>query len=424
VIQQNIFSYNWVSEGIKNQAKENEDENSLDGDDRSLASSVEESDSVSLPSLTSKASSYRNQRAESINRRKIKKEKIKLHNVSESEEQFFDVIRMRITEVRSAEKRVLSLARMLWTSPVLRMEDNPMHNLTNITVLNGICKWYFNSICRRLVGVPVTEKRGFEMMEQSKGLKLRGEIQWRRANGLNSMITQARSAKHPWDGKPILGPNERRLKKAFIVKLEAMEADSIKYFNEADDLMLEAEKLFKEGRALLPQLQLSRFVCLNYRRKLAASKTKSSLLSVMSIEQMKETLTGSNARDISLSLDSLDRIKEAILCKEVVKAKPLSLDETVNSIISEEINKLNLNESASSGKSSRKSSRKLLIIDSPSVIVRRGNNVNQYPPKIKFTKKNNNNTVLAEQSLSLMSSKEEYGYSPTLSTSTSFPSLR
>lgn len=379
VISQNIFSYNWVQEGIAIEAKQRLEDilsQTEEADDTSSVGEGSMNDESSLPSLSSTSKSSLRDELKRKKKSKKKKEETKIHQITESEEQFFDVIRMRLTEVRAAEKRVLSLARLLWNSAIFRQESHPYHSFSKITNLNGLCRWYFESICKRLVGVPKFEKSAFEMIEKSRGIKLRGEIQYRRGVALSSTVKKALAAKHPWDGKPILGPHDRELKTAFMAKIEKMDEEADQLTNEGIQFHVEAEKMYKEGRALLPQLELSRFVCKNYRRKLEASKTKMSLLSVMDMGQLKNTLMGAG-KDVSLSEFTMNAVKEAMALNgfrnddddEWNSKKVPTLADAVNDIMRQ-----NMYEDAfSAGSTSvlNKSFRSSFAVNAPHIVVNR-----------------------------------------------------
>ena len=132
-----------------------------------------------------------------------------------------------------------------------------MEPLTNILIIRGLCIWYFNSINKKLVPVPKTEKKAFELIEKSRGIKLRSEIQYRRGKGLENLCKQAHAASHPWDNRPILGPTERHAKKVFMTRVAKMEVESEGFLKEAEDMLFESSEMFKEGRALMPTLDLS-----------------------------------------------------------------------------------------------------------------------------------------------------------------------
>jgi len=221
----------------------------------------------------------------------------------------------------------------LWTSNVFRQEGHPMRPLTGILIIRGLCIWYFNSINKKLVPVPKTEKKAFELIEKSRGIKLKSEIQYRRGMGLQNMCKQANDASHPWDNKPILGPSEREAKRVFMTRVAKMEAESEMFLKEADNMMYESTEMFKEGRALMPTLDLSYDVCQNYRRKLAASQQKASLLTVMDMNQLKKALQGSSARDFSLSNNVLDLIIDKVSNRKEEDEPPVPLMDVVSKVL-------------------------------------------------------------------------------------------
>ena len=89
-----------------------------------------------------------------------------------SEEQFFDVLRMRTMETHTARGRAEGFARRLWQSKALR-SDPQLSKLTGINIIAPLTRWLFQAICKRLVRSTPTEL-GRETADESREKKERG----------------------------------------------------------------------------------------------------------------------------------------------------------------------------------------------------------------------------------------------------------
>ena len=69
----------------------------------------------------------------------------------------------------------------------------------------------------------------------------------------------------------------------------------------AMDLRELSIKLNKEGRDLLPRMQLSIYTCENIRMKIAAARHKETLLERMDMNAIKKALSGGDAKASELS---------------------------------------------------------------------------------------------------------------------------
>eukprot|EP00595_Chromulina_sp_UTEXLB2642_P000637 CAMPEP_0196765254 /NCGR_PEP_ID=MMETSP1095-20130614/7884_1 /TAXON_ID=96789 ORGANISM="Chromulina nebulosa, Strain UTEXLB2642" /NCGR_SAMPLE_ID=MMETSP1095 /ASSEMBLY_ACC=CAM_ASM_000446 /LENGTH=186 /DNA_ID=CAMNT_0042122985 /DNA_START=1352 /DNA_END=1909 /DNA_ORIENTATION=+ len=92
-----------------------------------------------------------------------------------SEQQFFDVIRMRTTEIKVAQIRIEKFARRLWTSYEIRHDPN-LCKLSNIRILSSLSRWFFEAISKRLVSVVSTEKKGIALLGSAHIMRVKAEI--------------------------------------------------------------------------------------------------------------------------------------------------------------------------------------------------------------------------------------------------------
>jgi hypothetical protein len=70
--------------------------------------------------------------------------KSNVQQLTRSEEQFFDVVRMRMTEVQVAAKRVENFARYMWNSKEIRANQE-VKTLVNVNIIAPLSKWYFTT---------------------------------------------------------------------------------------------------------------------------------------------------------------------------------------------------------------------------------------------------------------------------------------
>ena len=211
-----------------------------------------------------------------------------------SEEQFFDVIRMRTAEVKVAQIRVEKFARRLWFNKDYR-NDKQLSKLTNINILSKLCQWFFQSLSKRLIIIDtINEKKGFELLSNSHMMKIKGEI-LERQNDIslhelntfeNNILTQV------WYNKKMLSPIERKDRFLYYEKIKKSYNNIELLYKQSYDLFMLARKTERLGRMMLPRLQLSIFICNNIWLKVAAARTKESLMEKEDIKSIKLALVG------------------------------------------------------------------------------------------------------------------------------------
>lgn len=248
--------------------------------------------------------------------------------LTRSEEQFFDVVRMRMTEVQVASKRVENFARHMWNSKEVRASPL-VKTLVNVNIIAPLSKWYFNAINRRLVRASPTEPKGMAMFTDARRSWIKADNLVRRAQTLLLITQHLEQTPQPWQKLSMLGPKERGEKERWKANIKAR-------YNEIEDVKKEAEEWREEGyvlkrasKNLMSRMELSDYVFNNIKIKILASRHKESLLERMDMETIKVALIGDSAHE-ALSSTDMDVIRTSIQKEKPLVSTSLSLDEMVD----------------------------------------------------------------------------------------------
>eukprot|EP01032_Pedospumella_encystans_P010080 gene10080-11812_t len=287
--------------------------------------------------------------------------------LTSSEVQFFDVLRMRTTELSHARSRALDFARNLWTNKGFRL-DSSLNKLVTIRMVAGLTRWYFNGISKRLMPQSVNEKPALVMLRRSRQLLSKADTVRLRVERMLSNADVLASSAQPWTGKHLLSPKERALRAEHNKRVAAIRAEAAKVKRDENFLRLQAVIDEKRGLAQMPKLTLSVFVVNNYRLKLAAARHKESLLERMSLEEVKTGLFGSNLREKLLSKEQMQAIHESLRSQQLKLKDVTSLDRLIDDVVEEEGGIAEKDKRLkSSTAASRKSSRQVNQIVAPIV---------------------------------------------------------
>lgn len=255
--------------------------------------------------------------------------------LTSSEVQFFDVLRMRTTELSHARSRATGFARNLWTNKLLRL-DSDLSKLVVIRIVRGLTLWLFNALSKRMMALSSLEKPALKLMSNARKLISKADTVRNRANQILMNADLLESSGQLWTGKHLLSPKDRALKAAHLQKIAALraEADKVK----RDETFLRLQAVIDEKRALaqMPRLTLSQYVVNNYRLKLAAARHKESLLERMSLEDVKTGLFGSNLKEKLLSKEQMQAIHESLRSQQLKLKDVTSLDRLIDGVVEEE----------------------------------------------------------------------------------------
>ena len=251
-----------------------------------------------------------------------------------SEEQFFDVFRMRAMEVSTAESRAESFARRLWTARHMR-KDPVLSKLTGINIIAPLTRWYYQSICRRLVRATATEQEGEDLLDDARDKRLVVDSLTRRSVAEFIKKDTFSNEPQPWQDKKALSPKERALKRQFMDQIRIMTRLAEDSRDKARDLLKELLRNEKLGKMLLPRMQLSEFICQNFRQKIAAARHKETLLERMDMEAIKKALSGGDAKVSELSDVSMEIIRSSLAGNKKADDEGM----TINKVIAQEMAK-------------------------------------------------------------------------------------
>ena len=248
--------------------------------------------------------------------------------LTSSEEQFFDVFRMRLMEIKTAEDRAERFARKLWSARQIR--DHPvLQKLSNINIIAPLTRWYFASICKRVVRALPTEARGEELLEESKKDTREADRLHRRSVNEYLKLQEFEEQPQAWAEVKFLSPVERAQKKAYLDQVRALkhQANTTKLRSLA--LHEEAACKAEEGHNLLPRMCLSTYICTLYNTKLAAARHKETLLLSMDREAIKRALCGGDAKLAELTDVAMEMIRFSLSGRKPPHHDPLALDRLV-----------------------------------------------------------------------------------------------
>ena len=253
--------------------------------------------------------------------------KSNVQQLTRSEEQFFDVVRMRMTEVQVAAKRVENFARYMWNSKEVRANQE-VKTLVNVNIIAPLSKWYFNAINRRLVRASPTEPKGMAMLTDARRSWIKADNLVRRAQTLLLITQHLEQTPQPWQKISMLGPKEREEKERWKadIKFRYQEVENIQ--KEAVDWREEGNFLKRSSKYLMSRMELSDYVFNNIKIKIMASRHKESLLERMDMETIKAALIGESAHE-ALSSTDMEVIRASIQKEKPIVSTSLSLDEMV-----------------------------------------------------------------------------------------------
>jgi len=247
-----------------------------------------------------------------------------------SEEQFFDLLRMRNMEVITAQNRAESFARRLWSARLLR-NDPVLSKLTTVKIIAPLTKWYFQAICKRLVNATDTEAEGEELLEDARLKRLQVDKLTRRSVAeflRRDEYVRSQSAQ-AWFGLQIMSPAQRQAKRVYLDSIKTLAHDAAESREKAKNLMLELVEDEKRGKMLLPRVQLSVFVCRNFKLKLSAARHKETLLERMDMDEIKRALSGGDAKVSELSDVSMEIIRSTLAGKKAGGPNVFTLDKLI-----------------------------------------------------------------------------------------------
>jgi hypothetical protein len=244
-----------------------------------------------------------------------------------SESQFLDCLRMRTIEIQVAEERAVAFLRRVWSSKSIR-EDPKLNKLTSFTIVSSLSKWLFEAISHRLDRLCRTEEEGKKLLAEASNKRRSANISEYRSGFFLSEAATLEKSVQIWTGKSLLSPHERLLRQNHKAKIRQIKESSLEALRIAKQLRKEAIELERIGQTLLPRIQLSKTVMLNFIKKIAASRQKESLLRVIDMTTIKKLVTGKADDDTGIPDDSLNILKSNLkYSKSKSNFIPKSLDD-------------------------------------------------------------------------------------------------
>ena len=239
---------------------------------------------------------------------------VEVENVplSTSEEQFFDVIRMRSVEVKAAEARALKFGRAIWESMELR-HDKELSVMTTINIVTGLTKWLLEGLCKVLVQLPKDKELAEQINSEihQNNLELEFIANTINVDEMNIKAKKSLATYQPWYGKSLLSPVMRAAKKVFLSELQELMGVMRGHIDIKEKLLMDKEMLRVKSEVHLPHIELTIGVMDNLDKKIKASGYKHKLLENMSLETLKGQLGAANIGNyqFKLSDSSMERIR-------------------------------------------------------------------------------------------------------------------
>eukprot|EP01033_Poteriospumella_lacustris_P015028 gene15028-10748_t len=255
--------------------------------------------------------------------------------LTRAEQQFFDTIRMRMTELAAAKQRVVDFARFLWSTPTLR-GDGDLKRLLTLRIITGLARWLFNALSRRLLPVCGTEKQGLRLAKQGRRALAKGKGLCRQAARYRDMAAALEQRRMPWTGKGLLAPAERAAKKEHLATIAALLEQVRALDEEGAALQERGAALQKAGERLMPRLSLSAAVYDNFRHKVAAARHKETLLERMTIDDVKKGLFGANMKETLLNRDQMQAIHASLRDRKIELKDTTSLQRLLADVLADE----------------------------------------------------------------------------------------
>lgn len=205
--------------------------------------------------------------------------------LSSSEVQFFDIIRMRTTELSHSLQRANQFSRRIWTDKDLKL--HPVYGkLISIRIVAGLTSWYFNALSKRLIPLSTTEKPALNLLKKSRYQISKADTLRNRIRMMSLHLDELIKTKQLWTGKALLSPQERQLKKEYLQRIESIKAEITILKSSESNLRIVAAVDEQKGLLLLPKIILSRYVVNNFKLKLEAARHKESLLQRMTLGKL------------------------------------------------------------------------------------------------------------------------------------------
>ncbi len=250
-------------------------------------------------------------------------------NLLTSERQFFDVVRMRLTETNSAEARAEAFARRLWTNKIYR-ESSEFKILTSINILAHLTKWYFQAMCRRLCRVITTESEGTSLVTESQAIAIKATNAAKRSVASAAAAAELEGTRQSWMSSLMLSPEERRAKREYLDTIAQLKADAKADEKASVQMEEQSVRMERRGKELLPRLELSKYVCNYYRLKIDAARHMQSLLERMDLQTLKSSLSGNAAGSGGFSGMEMDIIRSNLRKRAPVEEVSSKLEDIVN----------------------------------------------------------------------------------------------
>ena len=251
---------------------------------------------------------------------------IKKVELTPSDQEFFDLMRMRSTEVTAAEERVLAFSHRLWKDEKIARHPD-LKKLVSLPLIRGLSKWLFDVLSKHLIGFKTADLRGSELLDEARRLRSHAASFARKKKVVVEMIYRAETAPRPWEGVSLLSPALRTARQAHKEKLADLNQRLEAIQTEEAAARTKALETEKAGRRLLPQIPLTIPICNNYRIKIAAARSKAALLQRMDVNVMKAAI--SNDSDTGKGIISQEDMRLAVTSLKTRDAKSvLSVDQS------------------------------------------------------------------------------------------------
>jgi hypothetical protein len=232
--------------------------------------------------------------------------------ITANEVEFFDLLRMRSTEVKEAESKVTNFLNRIWRDKHAKgVNRDIVRPFANLRILSKFAEWLFRSLSKRLADVPKWESEASNMLIEARKCELQSEIFGRRAEGILEMVKNFDLVPQPWHNVAMLTPALRNEKFTYQKKIKEYSTTAAEYIKTSERLSTEQCELEHEGKRLLPRISLSTYIMRNYTTKMKAARHKGALLESMSMTQIRAVIGGYDA-DNGISEKDMQIIRDTL----------------------------------------------------------------------------------------------------------------
>lgn len=205
--------------------------------------------------------------------------------------ELMQLLRMRHIDVTSAMNRAKDLARRLWNSTLISMDES-LSGLRKLGVIVALTKWYFEALARSLAPEPTDRMTAESLMVQGQKLKDESRRLQRQSESIRRQAMYEDSRPRKWRTEGLMTPEDRRLEVKFRENLQRTysKADALK--RRSDRLIDDSERYMTKAKDMLPKLPDKLRTFRYYYSRLNVARTRGRMQDEIGKKYFESTLRG------------------------------------------------------------------------------------------------------------------------------------